>query len=209
MLHLHKEILTERQHELLGVVKEFDDAFGLVGGTAIALHIGHRESIDFDLFTKDPATEFDTSRILKQVRRHAMIETVIRERDEELTLTITGVQFTFYHFEHIIPYNVRLRGAINIPDLLTLAAMKAYAHGQRAKWKDYVDIYFILRDHYSLEQISNKAKELFKGEFNERLWRQQISYFDDMRNVDPVTFKPGFEVSDDEIKKRLIEWSLA
>ena len=48
-----------------------------------------------------------------------------------------------------------------MPDLLTLAAMKAYALGGRAKWKDYVDLYILLRDHFSLAQISEKSKDLF------------------------------------------------
>lgn len=60
MSTLHKEILTAEQQSLLETVKEFDADFGLVGGTAVALHIGHRESVDFDLFSKDPnaATSF-------------------------------------------------------------------------------------------------------------------------------------------------------
>lgn len=209
MPRLHKEILTPEQTRLLGTVAEFNQDFGLVGGTAIALHIGHRESIDFDLFTKNPDADFNPRKILGKVRRLAIIEEVIREREEELTLKILGVQFTFFHFEHVIPYETRLRGVINLPDLLTLAAMKAYAHGQRAKWKDYVDLYFIIRDHYSIDAISKRAKELFKGEFNERLWRQQIGYFDDMRNRDPVVYKPGFEVPEEEIKRALIEWSVS
>ena len=47
---MHKEILSEEQANLLPLVKTFSKNFGLVGGTAIALHIGHRESLDFDLF---------------------------------------------------------------------------------------------------------------------------------------------------------------
>ena len=51
MLNMHKEILTETQIKLLPLVAEFSKDFGLVGGTAIALHLGHRRSIDFDFFT--------------------------------------------------------------------------------------------------------------------------------------------------------------
>ena len=47
---MHKEILNTDQIELLALVKEYKREFYLVGGTAIALHIGHRRSIDFDLF---------------------------------------------------------------------------------------------------------------------------------------------------------------
>jgi hypothetical protein len=47
---MHKEILTKEQLELLALIKSFAKDFYLVGGTAIALYIGHRHSIDFDLF---------------------------------------------------------------------------------------------------------------------------------------------------------------
>ena len=53
---MHKEILTLEQLELTPLLKKFSKDFYLVGGTAIAFHIGHRRSIDFDLFT---AKEFD------------------------------------------------------------------------------------------------------------------------------------------------------
>ena len=205
----HREILTPEQVQLLGVVKEFDKRFGLVGGTAVALQIGHRESIDFDLFTKDPTALFTIKKLLSTMRRYAIIEQVIRDRDEELTLKILGVQFTFFHFPHVIPYTVRLRGTIDMPDLLTLAAMKAYALGQRSKWKDYVDLYFILREHHSLDEIAAQAKELFRGEFNERLFRQQLPFFEDVSYKEKVTFKPGFDVSDDEIKRFLQEASVS
>ena len=51
---MHKEILTDEQINLLPLVQLFNKDFGLVGGTAIAFHIGHRESIDFDLFSLYP-----------------------------------------------------------------------------------------------------------------------------------------------------------
>ena len=47
---MHNEILSVTQLELLPLVKQFKREFFLVGGTAIALYIGHRQSIDFDLF---------------------------------------------------------------------------------------------------------------------------------------------------------------
>jgi hypothetical protein len=51
---MRKEILSDRQKELLPFLKKFKKNYYLVGGTAIALHIGHRRSIDFDLFTYLP-----------------------------------------------------------------------------------------------------------------------------------------------------------
>ena len=47
---MHSEILNDRQHELLPLMAQFRREYYLVGGTAIALYLGHRRSIDFDLF---------------------------------------------------------------------------------------------------------------------------------------------------------------
>lgn len=48
---MHTEILSDNQKDLFPYLKEFKRSFYIVEGTAIALHIGHRRSIDFDLFT--------------------------------------------------------------------------------------------------------------------------------------------------------------
>lgn len=50
---MHKEILTKEQVELLPLLQKFSKNFFLVGGTAMALHIGHRRSVDFDLFSHE------------------------------------------------------------------------------------------------------------------------------------------------------------
>ena len=47
---MHTEILSKEQKEILPYLAQFKKSYYLVGGTAIALHIGHRESIDFNLF---------------------------------------------------------------------------------------------------------------------------------------------------------------
>lgn len=49
---LHPEILNNAQQELLPLVGKFGREYYLVGGTAIALYLGHRRSIDYDLFKK-------------------------------------------------------------------------------------------------------------------------------------------------------------
>ncbi len=96
-----------------------------------------------------------------------------------------------------------------MPDLLTLAAMKVFALGQRAKWKDYADLYFIMKDYHSFEEISKKAGKLFGPEFNEKLFRIQLAYFNDVNYSEPIEFLPGFEVSEEKIKKELIKFSLS
>lgn len=51
---MHKEVLKKEQENLLILLEKFKENFILVGGTAIALQIGHRESIDFDLVINHP-----------------------------------------------------------------------------------------------------------------------------------------------------------
>ena len=67
-----------------------------------------------------------------------------------------------------------------MPNLLTLAAMKAYAIGRRAKWKDYVDLYVLLTKYFSVADISDKATQIFGDAFSEKLFRQQLAWYNEM-----------------------------
>lgn len=202
---LHKEILVKEQLELLSLIEEFAQGFVLVGGTAIALHIGHRQSVDFDLFSYEI---FDSQRVKRKIMRHSKIDKTYIQSNEEYTLMVHNVKITFFNFLYKIKAPIRLNRVIRLPDLLTLAAMKAFALGFRSKWKDYIDLYFIIKNHYSIEEISQRAKEIFKGEFNGRIFREALSYFNDINYAEKVDFMKGFEVSDAVIKKALTKFSI-
>jgi len=204
---MHKEILTKKQQELLPLVRSFSKNFGLVGGTAIALHIGHRESIDFDLFTLEEFFNAKVRRII--TKRGEKITKVYKDEKGQFTFLIDDVQFTFFHYPFKIKFSENFKGIIKIPDLLTLAAMKAYALGRRAKWKDYVDLYFIINKYHSAKKIVKRANDIFKAEFNERIFREQLSYFKDINYKEEIVFKPGYEVDEKKIKKELISFSLS
>lgn len=203
---MHKEILTKEQIELLPLVKEFKSKFYMVGGTAIAFHIGHRRSIDFDLFSEK---NFQNFQIRKKLFHFIKKQNVLVERSGELTAKLDGVKFTFFHFPYKIPCSEKFENVICMPDLLTLAAMKAFAMGQRNKWKDYVDLYFIMKDFHTLSEISGRAKKLFNGGFNERMFREQLGYFADVNYEEKVEYMKGFKISNDDIEKALIEFSVS
>ncbi len=175
----------------------------MVGGTAIALHLGHRKSIDFDLFRD---TSFDTGNIsvILERSKSKMNTTHIRGTDN-VTGIIDGVKITFFYFPFPIKATIDFDGHIKIPDLLTLTAMKAYALGRRAKWKDYVDLYFILRDYYSVWEICEKTSEIFEGNFNSKLFREQLCYFEHINYDEEVEYLIPHPPTDEEIKKFLIE----
>ena len=206
MRRIHPEILTAEQLELLPLVKSFSKDFGLVGGTAIAIFIGHRRSIDFDLFTDK---EFDNWKIRRKILQFKKIDSVLRDEDGQYAVVIHKVRFTFFCYPFKISFSSNFDKVIGLPDLLTLAAMKAYALGRRAKWKDYVDLYFVMKDYYDISKVIKKARLIYGAEFNEKLFRAQLSYFKDIDYSEKVDFMEGFEIADEIIKRRLIDFSLA
>ena len=196
---MHKEILSPAQEKLLPLAKKFSKDFYLTGGTAIALHLGHRRSIDFDLFS---GKEFRNADIRRKVVDFGKIEHVMFDRKGEYTVVVGGVKITFLYYEFKVEADRRFEN-IKVPNVLTLAAMKAYALGRRAKWKDYVDLYFILNGRCSLAQISTRAKKIFGAEFNEKIFREQLSYFKDIDYSEKVDYLPGFAVGESEVMKFL------
>ncbi|HAI74339.1 MAG TPA: hypothetical protein DCS28_02210 [Candidatus Moranbacteria bacterium] len=202
---MHKEILSKEQIELFPLLEMANRNFGLVGGTAVALQIGHRQSIDFDLFSYK---EFKNKILRQKVERLTRINQTIVNKTGEFTFMANNVRVTFYNFTYEIEYKKSLDKIIKMPDLLTLAAMKAFAIGQRAKWKDYVDLYFIMKDFHTCKEIAKKSEELFGAHFNEKLFRVQLSYLDDVNYEEKVEYLPGFAVSDEFVKKALVEFSL-
>ncbi len=202
---MHIEILNSDQMALLPLLSKFKKEYYLVGGTAIALHIGHRLSIDFDLFKNGPIrpkaiiSKFDS---LKQEIN------ITLNRQGQLNLICKNVKFTFFDFEYDVPSPIAVNSSIKIPTLLDLSAMKAYALGRRSKWKDYLDLYFIIKEYYSIKEISIRAKEIFGDLFSEKLFRGQISYFVGISFDEEVDFMSGFEVSDNFVKDFLTNAAL-
>lgn len=156
---MHDEILNVAQQKLLPLMAQFKREYYLVGGTAIALHIGHRRSVDFDMF--------------KPTEIEVMFGNVFR-----------------------------------IPSLLSLAAMKAYALGRRSKWKDYVDLYFLLTQHFQMSEVTEKAIAIFGDLFSEKLFRAQLSYFADIDYTEEVEYLVAVPPSNEEIKAMLTQIAL-
>ena len=198
---MNVQILNGNQSLLLPLVKKFQKEFYLVGGTAVALHLGHRRSIDFDLFKFGP---IKPKSIIQTVSEFQPSYFVTRRVTEQLNLTILDVKFTFYQYPFKINATEKLEDILRLPSLLDLAAMKFYALGRRSKWKDYVDIYFILKENLSIKKISERATVLFGQLYSEKLCRAQLCYFDDIDYTEPIEYliQP---VPDEEIRSFLLD----
>ncbi len=197
---MYTEILTGNQLELLPYIKYFQRSFYMVRGTAIALHIGHRRSIDFDLFT---LTKLNKSRIKATLLQIPFKQVPIFEDYDQLHLTINQIKVTFFNYPYNVSHPLKVDTFITMPSLLSLAAMKAFALGRRAKWKDYVDMYFIIHNYYSIEEICREAEKIFSPQFSEKLFRQQLAFHKDIDYSESVEFINN-PVSESEIKEFLI-----
>ncbi|MFH1823699.1 MAG: hypothetical protein ABH873_00515 [Candidatus Firestonebacteria bacterium] len=69
-------------------------------------------------------------------------------------------------------------------------------------------MYFIIKNYYSIKKITKKAREIFGLEFNEKLFRTQLSYFKDIDYTEKIIYLKGYKFSNKIIKKGLIDFSL-
>ena len=202
---MHLEILTTQQRELLPFIASFRRSFYLVGGTAIALYIGYRRSIDFDLFT---LKKLNRSRIKQKVFELLYNKQTIFDDIDQIHFLINDVKITFFYYPYPVEHCEMLRNVISMPSLLSLSAMKAFALGRRAKWKDYVDLYYLLKEYFSIKDISTEAERIFGQLFSEKLFREQLAFHKDIDYSEPIEFMPGFYVAEKDVKDFLINKSL-
>lgn len=196
---MHVEILSDRQKELLPFISRFRRSFYLVGGTAIALQTGHRRSIDFDLFTESKLNKTKIKQVITEMK---YAKGILFEDTDQIHFNINEVKLTFFQYPFPIEHPVKWE--LSMPSLLTLAAMKAYALGRRSKWKDYVDLYFLLL-RFSVEEIAQKAEQIFGDLYSPKLFRQQLAFHKDIDYREPIEYLISHPPADEEIKQTLIE----
>ena len=174
----------------------------MVGGTAIALYLGHRRSIDFDLFT---VSNYKKNTIINSIKHDGFkVQRMLYEDGEQLDLVVNDVKLTFLEYPFDVHPSLSFEEIITLPSLINLASMKAYALGRRAKWKDYVDLYFVLRDICSLSDLIDNTRELFGELFNQKLFREQLSYFEDIDYSENIDYWSGHSIDDKSIKEFLV-----
>jgi len=198
---MHTEILSEKQEELLSFIKQFKRSFYLVGGTAIALYAGHRRSIDYDLFT---FSQLNKSRIKQKIMQLPYKKNIIFEDIDQIHFHLNDVKLTFFNYPYHVKHPQRLGDIISMPSLLSLAAMKAFALGRRAKWKDYVDLYFIIKEYYTLTEIATEANKIYGFLFSEKLFREQLAFHKDINNSEEVEYMIPNPPTEEDVKEGLI-----
>jgi len=174
----------------------------LAGGTALALHLGHRISVDLDFFTKE---EFDEKVLVQNLKK-------LPEFKEDGTAwrTVWGkigdTKFSLFYYQYpLIKKTINFDG-IQVLDKEDIAAMKIHALEDRGTKRDFVDLYFLAKE-FSLEQILKFYDQKY-GVIKEHLYTilRSMDYFADAEIDDlPEMLIP---VSWEEIKKFFHDQSL-
>ncbi len=139
---------TKKALAILGKSHLMDNAY-LAGGTACALQIGHRISVDLDFFTP---REFDAMKLIRSLKKIGKFEL-----DRQSWGTILGdfekVKFSIFVYNYPVLFPFKSLYGINILDLRDIAAMKIDAISTRGIKRDFIDLYFICQKGISLNEI--------------------------------------------------------
>lgn len=177
---MHDKALTPQSARLFPKLIHFK-SFYLVGGTALALQIGHRISVDFDLFSTKPLPSGLLQKI-KHIFSGSSLEVTYRSTDQ-INLLTDGVKTTFFYYPYPVIEPLIEHQNLPLASVAEIAAMKAFAIGKRLSYKDYVDWYFLLsRRHVTLPDVIQLAQAKFKGDFNDRLFLGQLASLEDIPN---------------------------
>ncbi|MBI4640768.1 MAG: nucleotidyl transferase AbiEii/AbiGii toxin family protein, partial [Candidatus Tectomicrobia bacterium] len=148
----HEKILTAVQKKVLqqlgSIITQWQ--FYLVGGTALAVHFGHRHSVDLDWFTGEQIT--DPMRLAQEIRDEGIPFLTGQIERGTLHGTVSGVRVSFleYQYRLLNPPVVWPEFGCLIASLEDLACMKLSAVAQRGAKKDFIDIYALGLKHCSL-----------------------------------------------------------
>jgi Nucleotidyl transferase AbiEii toxin, Type IV TA system len=193
-MDLHFDILDAERRAILPNLRVFkEQGFYLAGGTALALMLGHRDSIDFDFFTEK---EFDTKKLFSDIEKAFAGHHTDITQEEKNTLSILidqNIRISFITYAYPLLNPLVLIENISLASLEDIGCMKLSAITGRSSVKDYVDLYFILQ-HTSLETLLELAKRKLPS-LDELVILKSLGYFDDVRDevilykVVPVDFE--------------------
>lgn len=162
---------------------EVAERFYLAGGTGLALQLGHRTSIDIDLFSQNT---FDAERYASLII--GLGGRVIQAESGTIHAVLDGVKVSFLYYPYPLLRQLQIFHGIQVASIEDIAAMKAVAISQRGDKKDFFDMYEILKT-----MTPNYLKSLFLEKFGEARINcyhilKSFFYFDDAdQQPDPIS----------------------
>ena len=199
MLHKDPFIIKPATFQLIQQLQAIDELkeYYLVGGTALALQLGHRNSIDIDLFTH---SDFTPEFILKLLSSTFTIEPTFATKNTLLS-NVNNIKVDFIRHDYPFVLPPISEAGITYLSKQDIAAMKLNAISNSGKrLKDFIDVYFLL-EHFSLSEMIEFYTIKYPN-FNPLIALKAINYFKDIDpDIDPPKLK--IKLSLKEIKKRI------
>ena len=195
-------ILDQKRLDLLPFFKNFKKDFYLGGGTALALQIGHRDSVDFDFFKEG---EIETQKLFNDLEEFFDRRHLLKVQEERNTLGLIvddSIRLSFFGYKYKLIKELIDEENLNLASVEDIGCMKLSAITGRASNKDYIDLYYILQNN-RLADLLEKAAEKFP-DLDRNLILKSLVYFEDV-NLEPIMFKNNNHVDFEEVKKFLEE----
>ncbi len=172
---LQEKAVSPRLLELLKYLMQQPELkpFVLVGGTALALQLGHRESMDADLFGDQPLETLDLAMILSGFGKVQLLKK--SPSIQVYHVDSIKVDFVNYRYAFLRPFIEK--SGLRLASPVDIAAMKLSAIAGRGSKKDFIDLYLLL-DHFTLREMMNFYLQKFP-DGSEFLVLKSLMYFDD------------------------------
>jgi hypothetical protein len=175
------EILPPAQKNLWPKLAGVPNHFVLYGGTALALRLGHRQSVDFDFFSSEP---FNPAVLVKSLSFSSGAK-ILQNVSQTLTILVDRdgpVKLSFFGEVGIGRVGTPEKtpdGVLQVASILDLAGTKAAVVTQRSESKDYIDILAIINGGTTLPLAMAAARGIYGGQYNAMLTIKSLAYFGD------------------------------
>lgn len=191
--------MDKQRCDLLPLLAELSrDRFYLAGGTGLALQLGHRDSIDFDFFTKKDFDTIELRQDIEQVFQGHGVKITQEKKNTISCLVDSTVQLSFLGYAYSLQRPLLQTEHFPIASIEDIAGMKLSAITARSLEKDYVDLYYILQHHSLKELMAISQKKHPSLDF--ALVLKSLVYFDDIAH-EPIMFKEGNEVTLEKLRE--------
>lgn len=195
---MHKQAISKSTQRVLAKINgRIESGFYLAGGTALAVQLGHRLSIDLDWFSADNFSRNALREVLSRVGRFELTE------EEEGTVhgLLDDVRVSFLHYPYPLLFPLVEFEGSRLADQRDIAAMKLDAVSSRGSKKDFIDIYFLLEKYPLSELLAVFEKKYAAMKFNRIHILKSLSYFEDAETEPMPTMLR--HVSWEEVKKKI------
>lgn len=202
-MKFYPQILSSKQKEVLGKLKFLENFNAyLAGGTALALQLGHRTSLDFDFYSPKKLPFLQLRGKLVESFTSLTLGT---QTEDTFQADINGVSFSVFYYPYSIVKKLIEFPPIRIASLEDIAAMKVVAVIQRAKQRDFWDLYYLI-EKLGVEKVIKSAFRKYPWyEENSQIVLKALTYFDEADSDQEVNRIVVFDkkIRWNEVKKKI------